>query len=83
VGYGLNHRIVTFRGAHGTKLSYTPGSPAAFEIDDFALSTRVGRSVLVQGVAVDATTALDQVAWIARRATPHPLAPGRKSIVWR
>jgi hypothetical protein len=26
VNYGLSHRIVTFRSAHGTKLSYAPGS---------------------------------------------------------
>ena len=78
VNYGLSHRIVTFRTAHGTKLSYAPGSNVAFEIDDYTPSTRVGWSVLVQGVAVDATTALDDVSWTARGATPHPLAPGVK-----
>ena len=78
VNYGLSHRIVTFRTAHGTKLSYGPGSNVAFEIDEYAPSTRVGWSVLVQGVAIDATTALDDVSWTARGATPHPLAPGVK-----
>jgi hypothetical protein len=29
-------------------------------------------------VAIDATTALDDVSWTARGATPHPLAPGVK-----
>jgi len=52
----------------------TPG--AAFEIDEYEYSTHVGWSVLVQGVAIDATTALDDVSWTARGATPHPLAPG-------
>ncbi len=78
VNYGLSHRIVTFRTAHGTKLSYAPGSNVAFEIDGYASSTRDGWSVLVQGVAIDATTALDDVSWMARGASPHPLAPGVK-----
>jgi uncharacterized protein len=78
VNYGLSHHIITFRTAHGTKLSYAPGSRVAFEIDEYEPSTRVGWSVVVQGVATDATTALDIVSWIARGATPHPLAPGVK-----
>ena len=78
VNYGLSQRVITFRTAHGTKLSYAPGSRVAFEIDEYEPSTRVGWSVLVQGVAIDATTALDDVSWTARGATPHPLAPGVK-----
>lgn len=78
VNYGLAHRIVTIRTARGTKLSYAPGSNVAFEIDDYAPSTGVGWSVLVQGVAVDATTALDDVSWRSREASPRPLAPGVK-----
>ena len=76
VNYGISHRIVTFRTAHGTKLSYAPGSNVAFEIDDYEPSTGVGWSVLVQGVAVDSTRALDDVSWTARGASPQPLAPG-------
>ena len=76
VNYGISHRIITFRTAHGTKLSYAPGSNVAFEIDDYEPSTGVGWSVLVQGVGVDSTTALDDVSWMARGASPHPLAPG-------
>ncbi len=78
VNYGLSHRIVTFRTARGTKLSYAPGSNVAFEIDEYAPATGVGWSVLVQGVAIDATTALDDVSWTARGASPHPVAPGLK-----
>jgi nitroimidazol reductase NimA-like FMN-containing flavoprotein (pyridoxamine 5'-phosphate oxidase superfamily) len=78
VNYGSSHRIITFRTAHGTKLSSAPGSKVAFEIDEYESSTGVGWSVLVQGVAVDATTALDDVSWMARGARPHPLAPGQK-----
>lgn len=29
-------------------------------------------------MAIDAATALDDVSWTARGATPHPLAPGVK-----
>ena len=78
VNYGVCHRVVTFRTAHGAKLTYAPGSKVAFEIDEYDLLTGVGWSVLVQGVAVDATTALDDVSWMARGATPRPLAPGTK-----
>jgi nitroimidazol reductase NimA-like FMN-containing flavoprotein (pyridoxamine 5'-phosphate oxidase superfamily) len=76
VNYALSHRVVTFRTARGTKLSNAPGSKVAFEIDEYDAASRVGWSVLVQGVAVDATTAFDDVSWTARGATPHPLAPG-------
>ena len=78
VNYALSQRVVTFRTAHGTKLANAPGSNIAFEIDEYDRSTRVGWSVLVLGVAVDATTALDDVSWMARGGTPHPLAPGVK-----
>ena len=78
VNYALSQRVVTFRTAAGTKLANAPGTNVAFEIDEYDASTRVGWSVLVQGVAVDATTALDDVSWIARGGTPQPLAPGEK-----
>ncbi len=78
VNYGVSQRVITFRTAHGVKLSQAPGSNVAFEIDAYEASTRVGWSVLVQGVAVDATTALDDVSWMARGARPRPLAPGVK-----
>jgi hypothetical protein len=76
VTYGLSNRIITFRTAHGTKLSYAPGSNVAFEVDDYQASTGVGWSVVVQGVGVDATTVLDDVSWFARGASPRPVAPG-------
>jgi hypothetical protein len=76
VNYALKDRIIVFRTAPGTKLSYAPMSNVAFEIDDYDASSGVGWSVMVQGVAQDATIALDDVSWAARGATPHPLAPG-------
>jgi uncharacterized protein len=76
VNYGISHRIVTFWTARGTKLKYAPGSNVAFEIDEFDAATRVGWSVLVQGTAIDATTALDNASWNSRAVSPQPLAPG-------
>ena len=78
VNYAVCHRVVTFRTARGTKLTFAPSSRVAFEIDEYDALAGVGWSVLVQGVAVDATTALDDVSWTARGASPHPLAPGVK-----
>jgi uncharacterized protein len=78
VNYDVHNRIITFRTAKGTKLFCAPGSRIAFEIDDYDPSTGVGWSVLVKGLAVDSTTALDEVSWKARAAAPQPVAPGVK-----
>jgi len=51
-------------------------SNVAFEIDDYEPATGVGWSLLVQGVGVDSTSAVDDVSWTARGASPHALAPG-------
>ena len=37
-----------------------------------------GWSIVVQGVAVDATDSFDDVSWAAHAAAPWPLAPGMK-----
>lgn len=76
VNYALQDRIIVFRTAPGTKLSYAPSSNVAFEIDEYNSESGVGWSVVVQGVAQDATTALDDISWTARGANPHPVAPG-------
>jgi nitroimidazol reductase NimA-like FMN-containing flavoprotein (pyridoxamine 5'-phosphate oxidase superfamily) len=76
VNYALQDRIIVFRTAPGTKLSYAPLSRVAFEIDEYNSESGVGWSVMVQGVAQDATTALDDLSWTARGAMPHPVAPG-------
>jgi len=78
VNYDVHNRIVVFRTAKGTKLSSLPGSSVAFEIDDLQPTTGVGWSVVVLGLALDATVARDEVAWMARAASPRPLAPGLK-----
>jgi uncharacterized protein len=78
VNYALHERIITFRTGSGTKVSNAPGSKVCFEIDGYEPSAGAGWSVMVQGVAIDATDAFDDVSWAARAAAPWPLAPGAK-----
>ena len=78
VNYAMSGRIIAFRTAAGSKLSHAPTSKVSFEIDEYDSSVGVGWSVMVQGVAVDATDAFDDVSWAARAAAPWPLAPGAK-----
>src|ERR1700675_4955626 len=80
VNYALHERIITFRTGSGTKLSNAPGSKVCFEIDGYERLAGAGWSVMVQGVAIDATDAFDDVSWAARAAAPWPLAPGAKPI---
>jgi len=76
VNYAMSGRIVTLRTGRGTKLSNAPMSKVAFEIDEYDAATGVGWSVLVKGLAQDATESFDDVSWEARRVLPRPLAPG-------
>jgi len=78
VNHAMSDRIIAFRTGSGTKLSHAPGSKVCFEIDEYDSSTGVGWSVMVQGVAVDATESFDDVSWATRAAEPWPLAPGKK-----
>jgi len=78
VNYAILHRVISIRTAAGTKLAHAPGTEVGFEIDGFDPASGSGWSVMVQGLAVDATTALDDVSWTARGAVPHPVAPGAK-----
>jgi uncharacterized protein len=77
VNYAVSGRIISLRTAAGTKLSYAPTSKVCFEIDQYD-SSGVGWSVMVQGIAVDATDAFDDVSWAARGVEASPLAPGAK-----
>jgi uncharacterized protein len=78
VNYAMSGRIVAFRTASGSKLSHAPNSKVSFEIDEYDPSAGVAWSVMVQGVAVDATEGFDDVSWAARAAAPWSLAPGVK-----
>ena len=77
VNYAMSGRIISVRTAAGSKLSHAPSSKVCFEIDEYA--SGVGWSVMVQGTAVDATDAFDDVSWAARGVQALPLAPGAKS----
>jgi uncharacterized protein len=78
VNYAMSGRIIAIRTASGSKLSQAPDSKVSFEIDEHDASAGVAWSVMVQGVAVDATEAFDDVSWTARAAAPWSLAPGAK-----
>jgi nitroimidazol reductase NimA-like FMN-containing flavoprotein (pyridoxamine 5'-phosphate oxidase superfamily) len=78
VNYVVRAGAIVFRTAPGTKLSHAPGSPVAFEIDEYLPVAGVGWSVMVQGTARDVTAAENDFAWAMRPATVHPLAPGEK-----
>jgi nitroimidazol reductase NimA-like FMN-containing flavoprotein (pyridoxamine 5'-phosphate oxidase superfamily) len=78
VNYAMSGGIVVFRTSSGTKLFNAPEAKVAFEIDGYEPSTGVGWSVMVQGVAHDATDSYDDISWAARAASPEPQAPGAR-----
>jgi nitroimidazol reductase NimA-like FMN-containing flavoprotein (pyridoxamine 5'-phosphate oxidase superfamily) len=55
VNYVLDGEIVVFRSDPGEKVIQLRGSPVSFQIDQIDPSRRTGWSVLVQGVAYEAT----------------------------
>jgi len=67
VNYLLDGRVIVFRSAAGTKLSALRVHPVSFELDQINPRTRTGWSVLVAGVAYEATpeevTQLDLEPW--------------------
>jgi len=78
LNYALDDRLIVFRTAPGTKLTFAPMSRVAFEIDDYDPSIRGGWSVMVQGVAEEITGALDRISEAARKLPVSPLAPGQR-----
>lgn len=78
VNYVISGRIISFLTGTGSKLSHAPNSKVCFEIDGYDSANDIGWSVVVQGVAIDATDSFDDVSWAARASTPLPLAPGAK-----
>ncbi|TMF31678.1 MAG: pyridoxamine 5'-phosphate oxidase family protein [Chloroflexi bacterium] len=78
VNYALSGRIIVFRTAAGSKLFNAPEARVAFEIDGYDEQTGVGWSVMVQGIAHDATESYDDISWAAHAVLPRPMAPGPK-----
>ena len=70
VNYAMSGRIVAFRTGSGTKLSHAPGTKVCFEIDEYDSAAGAGWSVMVQGLAIDATDSFDDVSWTAHTAAP-------------
>jgi nitroimidazol reductase NimA-like FMN-containing flavoprotein (pyridoxamine 5'-phosphate oxidase superfamily) len=73
VNYVLDGEIVVFRSDPGEKIFQLRGSAVSFQIDQIDPSRRTGWSVLVQGVAYEATPA--EVGHLH----VEPWAPGEKS----
>jgi len=78
VNYSMNGRIIAFRTGVGDILAHAPDSKVAFEIDDHDTSSGTRWSVMVEGIARDATESFDDVSWAARATAPEPMAPGSK-----
>lgn len=78
VNYAMSGRVVVFRTASGTKLFNAPEAMVAFEVDGYDEATGVGWSVMVQGIAQEATEMSDAISWAAHAVSPEPLAPGTK-----
>lgn len=73
VNFLLDDDIVVFRSDVGTKLSALRQQPVSFQIDEIDPFHRTGWSVLVQGVAYEATPAEVEHLFV------EPWAPGEKT----
>lgn len=62
VNYALDGDLVIVRTGPGTKLANASLDRVAFEVDQLDAARRTGWSVLVQGLAVDVTSAIDEAS---------------------
>ena len=77
VNYALDRGVIVVRTHAGTKLSAADHANVCFEVDDIDRHTRAGWSVLVRGLAEEATD--DHTAELVERtraAGASPWAPG-------
>ena len=72
VNYVIDKGAVVFRTGAGEKLDALHGRPVSFQIDEIDPSHHTGWSVLVKGLAYEATH------WEIDHLTVEPWAPGRK-----
>lgn len=79
VNYVFASGRVAIRTDPGTKLASATLDHVAFEIDEADPASRSGWSVLLQGVAHDATDALDLGSEALRTFPVEPWAPGAKA----
>ena len=78
VNYAADDRAVVFRTAPGMKLTASPMSKVAFEIDEVDTAAGTAWSVMVQGVAYEITSALDHLSERLRSLVVEPMAPGER-----
>jgi nitroimidazol reductase NimA-like FMN-containing flavoprotein (pyridoxamine 5'-phosphate oxidase superfamily) len=76
VNYATDGLIVVFRTAPGTKLAQVTASGVSFEVDQWDAVTKVGWSVVLQGVAQQVTTGSDPFSTALRAGSVQALAPG-------
>lgn len=72
VNYVLDGEVVVFRSGSGSKLRSLRGSPVSFELDDIDGVRHTGWSVLVRGMAYEATR------WESEHLDFEAWAPGDK-----
>ena len=72
VNFGLDGDIVVFRSDEGDKLGGMRKWPVTFQVDAFDPDLRTGWSVMIHGIATDATTEQSE------RVAVHPWSPGIK-----
>lgn len=73
VNYVMDHDVVVFRSDSGEKVDALRQQPVSFEIDEIDPLHHTGWSVLVKGVAYEATH------WEVEHLSIEPWAPGNKS----
>lgn len=78
VNYALDGDLVLIRTAEGTKLANASLDRVAFEVDELDLVRRTGWSVLVQGLGIDITDAIDAASERERAMVVETWAPGDK-----
>jgi uncharacterized protein len=79
VNYRTDEGTVVFRTDEGTKTRGAPLSHVAFEIDEIDQASHAGWSVVVQGVGLDISDAIDARSEQLRVLPVSPWAPGGKS----
>jgi hypothetical protein len=77
VNYVLDDEVIVFRSGFGEKLRRLRQEPVSFQIDHIDPFRRCGWSVLVEGVAYEATP--DEIGHLDTDG-PQPWAPGARDI---
>ena len=86
VNFALSHGTIVFRTDDGQKYDHLLGQPVSFQVDRFDWFRRIGWSVLVQGVAHEADSAIvddvDLESWTPG-SMPHVIQIVPTSITGR